>query len=196
MPEAAVDWDDANIKTLTTMWAAGRSASEIAAVIPRASRSGVLGKIMRLKLPPRDKGHASPGTGIRVRRVAPRPASSKVREQNWPHRRNPTNSLAEKLAIAEADRGLPAELEEPAIGSGIQLIDLTNSTCRYPFGHPSEENFFFCGADGADLQDRRPYCPFHTAKTRGVPVNSRRFDGSAMFAAGIKTSTRGAQHGT
>jgi GcrA cell cycle regulator len=41
------------------------------------------------------------------------------------------------------------------------LIELTNATCRWPYGAPGATDFFFCGAEDADLSAHRPYCAFH-----------------------------------
>lgn len=46
------------------------------------------------------------------------------------------------------------------------LMDLTNATCRWPVGEPTEPEFFFCGDPTADLTLRRPYCPEHDARSR------------------------------
>lgn len=71
-----VEWTTGNVDTLRTKWAAGWSAAQIVPLIPNATRSGVLGKVARLKLPPRDKGHPGHGS-IRIpsarTRVTPSP---------------------------------------------------------------------------------------------------------------------------
>jgi GcrA cell cycle regulator len=41
---------------------------------------------------------------------------------------------------------------------GVTLFDLTPSSCRWPVGHPGSSGFFFCGAPGADVEHRQPYC--------------------------------------
>jgi GcrA cell cycle regulator len=39
-----------------------------------------------------------------------------------------------------------------------KLEELTDQTCRWPIGHPPEENFYFCGRKP---QDKFVYCPLH-----------------------------------
>lgn len=181
-----IDWNDEAVETLKIMWAAGNSQSQIASRIPCATRSAIAGKIMRLKLPPRDKGHASPGMGtrVRVRRAKPYLTSSeparavaptivaKAAAQNWPYRQNPTNSLAEKIAIAEAEPGLSPRLMkgEAPDGTGIQLRELTDLNCHWPRGDPLEDNFEFCGAKALPSL---PYCAHHS-RIAYAPAQDRR----------------------
>lgn len=155
-----IDWDDKAVATLKTMWAAGRSHSQIAAVIPNASRSAIAGKIMRLKLPVRDKGHASPSPLRRERHATAMTVTQRHGRIEQPQRRNPTNSLAEKIAIADAEPGLPPRLKgEAPNGTGVKLIDLEIGRCKWPRGDPSEESFEFCG--GKALPGM-PYCAGHS----------------------------------
>jgi GcrA cell cycle regulator len=189
-------WTDDQVAALRKLWSEGLSASQIGVHLPSFSRSAILGKAHRLKLAPRRVVSVAPEPRAESRFNPPadRAAALKKRPAPLP-RRNQTNSLAGKLAIIEAEPGLPEHLEEPAVGAGLQLIDLGNGNCRWPFGHPNSDRFYFCGAVGADLGNRRPYCPFHTRKAAGDPVNNKRFDGAALFAAGIKSTSKGARHG-
>ena len=38
------------------------------------------------------------------------------------------------------------------------LEELTDETCRWPLGHPYEENFYFCGRKP---MEKFPYCKLH-----------------------------------
>ncbi len=49
------------------------------------------------------------------------------------------------------------------------LFDLTNNTCRWPFGDPSTDNLFFCGVPEADLMANRPYCLLHSRLAAAHP---------------------------
>lgn len=195
-------WTETQVSRLKALWPTPMSAAQIAHDLGCGiTRNAVIGKAMRIKLPPRKVSASSARLPQPVQRAESRfnppgnrAAALKTRPEPLP-RRNPSNSLGAKLAIAEAEPGLPEHLEEPAVGAGIQLLDLTNSTCRYPFGTPGTDHFYFCGSDGADMNGKRPYCAFHTRKVQGQPVNQRRFMGSALFAAGVKTTSKGAHHG-
>jgi len=186
--QTPVNWTVDAIETLKTKWAAGWSHSQIAPLIPNATRSAIAGKIMRLKLPPRDKGRPSPHSDILLPSPSPRPKPGKfasVSQVPTISRRNPNNSLAAKLAIAEAEPGLPERLIEPATGSGLKLIELENHNCRWPFGDPLTEQFYFCGETGANFKDKIPYCRFHAHKSadRTSLRNPRAFERSAARAS-------------
>jgi GcrA cell cycle regulator len=198
------DWTDARVKTLREMWAEGSAASKIAEAFDHAlSRSAILGKVARLKLQRKATGTRPAPNRV----VSPSPQFSPPRRAetkfNPPAdraaalKKRPTatfepprpraNGLAARLAIAGDVPGLPQYLDEPVVGEGMKLIDLERNNCRFPFGHPNSDRFFFCGAVGADFP-KQPYCPFHTRKAAGDPVNKRRFEGATPFAAGAARS--------
>ncbi len=143
-----VEWTDAQIMRLKELWAKGFSHSQVAAELDCGfTRSAIAGKIMRLKLPPRDK-----------RRPTPRPRAVALKASPLP-RRNQTNSLAEKIAIAEAEPGLPERLKgEKPDGTGIQIGGLTALNCHFPLGDPLEPDFEFCGRSALE---GFPYCSRH-----------------------------------
>lgn len=51
------------------------------------------------------------------------------------------------------------------------IEELTNSRCKWPIGHPENEDFAFCGND-AHGEDS-PYCEFHTKKAYRTDYVSR-----------------------
>lgn len=57
------------------------------------------------------------------------------------------------------DKPLPPEQKQiKAKNGGISLLELTEKTCRYPYGDPKKEGFHFCGGHAlAGL----PYCSEH-----------------------------------
>lgn len=59
----------------------------------------------------------------------------------------------------KVDKPLPPEnVEIKAKNGGISLLELTEKTCRYPYGDPQKPGFHFCGGDAlAGL----PYCAQH-----------------------------------
>lgn len=42
----------------------------------------------------------------------------------------------------------------------VTLLDLSDKICKWPHGHPGEEDFHFCGKS---VQPGFPYCPEHCA---------------------------------
>jgi GcrA cell cycle regulator len=61
-----------------------------------------------------------------------------------------------------------AELEKTA--KRISLLELTERTCKWPIGDPTDPNFHFCGHQAAP---GRPYCAAHCAIAY-QPMSSRR----------------------
>lgn len=181
-------WTEARVSRLTALWAARLSASQIAEDLKGGiTRSGVIAKIHRLKLPhpvgkavqpvgAERRSKNNPLAGPRVEPtqtarpyLAPPPAPRSRPEP--PARRNPTNSIAAKIAIAEAEPGLPERLRGDAPdGTGIQLIELTDATCHWPRGNPGDANFEFCG--GKALPSL-PYCAHHS-RIAYTPATERR----------------------
>lgn len=188
--EQSVNWNDGAIATLKTMWAAGFSHGDIMPHIPGATRSSIAGKIMRLKLPVPDRKN-SPQQVRRQYAMVPRPASAPSAQPSAPRRRhnltrlqatanrhdpsarrNPTNSLAEKIAIAEAEPGLsPRLMGEKPDGTGIKFIDLERGQCKWPKGDPISEDFEFCGHKA--LTDM-PYCAHHSRIAYSPAADRRR----------------------
>lgn len=115
------------------------SASEIGLRFG-VSRNAVIGKINRLGLVlPNHGSHQS----HKPRPIKPRPERKT------------------KLKLQARTPSKPRVDDAPLIsfeGPGLSLIELTNSTCRWPVGEPGTPSFFFCGAPGASLEEHRPYC--------------------------------------
>jgi len=134
-------WTPERIALLRRLWAEGKTAAAIAACLGGTSRSAVLGKIFRLRLPaPAD---ASPAAA----------ASAAVQDAK----------LARRRAVApRADSR--KRRQAAASVRGKSLLELTNETCRWPFGEPGTPKFHFCGAQGADLERGMPYCAQHARR--------------------------------
>ncbi|CAN7380318.1 hypothetical protein LJR220_003380 [Bradyrhizobium sp. LjRoot220] len=170
-------WTVARIAILRTRWAAGETAAAIANELAcGVSRSAVLGKVMRLKLPPRENGnHPTKRQFAIAEQPSPKPKPGKIASlSQTPQssgRRNQTNSLAEKLAIAEAEPGLPEKLKgEKPDGTGIKFAALNANNCHWPKGDPLDEDFEFCGAVAIPGM---PYCAGH-CRLSYTPAVSRR----------------------
>jgi GcrA cell cycle regulator len=56
------------------------------------------------------------------------------------------------------------------ISRKLQLVELTERTCKWPNGDPLSESFNFCGADSAETG---PYCQYH-ARVAFQPASERR----------------------
>lgn len=143
-----VEWTDERNATLKDLRAKGLSAGQIAAQMPPFSRSAILGRLHRLGL-----------LGQRKQRPAPimrEPTPKPERRAKFQPKKAP--DLAPEPFI---------ETPEPNM-QGIQLVELTNATCRWPKGVVGADDFCFCGEPTADLAAGKPYCPHHTRMARRV----------------------------
>lgn len=177
-------WTIERVARLTELWAKCLSASQIADDLQGGiSRSGVIAKIHRLKLPhpvgkavqPLGAERRSKNNPLAGPRVETKPSSRpflasapapRSRPDPLP-RRNPSNSIAAKIAIAEAEPGLPENLKGDAPdGTGVKFADLERGQCKWPKGNPGDADFEFCGCKA--LPDL-PYCAPHTRRSMRAP---------------------------
>ena len=132
-----MSWTDEKVEKLKALWTKGHTASQIAAALGDTTRNAVIGKAHRLNLEARAPSKHS-GTSVsrenkQIRR-GPAPTSRKAKFQSI---------LLDKNFEPEN----PKSLEE-----------LTDTTCKWPIGHPNEEKFYFCGRKP---EGEFPYCKLH-----------------------------------
>ncbi|WP_237154292.1 GcrA family cell cycle regulator [Oryzibacter oryziterrae] len=177
-----MSWTDERVERLKTLWSEGLSASQIAAELGAVTRNAVIGKVHRLGLSGRAKPQvqpsrptAAPATGQRVKAA---PARAAVQSQ--PSGRV-TQATARPVSIGatalKADSMaeealLPARVTEiePPTFERVTILNLTESTCKWPVGDPGKPDFFFCGRK-SDVGI--PYCAFH-ARIAYQPSTERR----------------------
>lgn len=144
-----VDWNQNNVALLRRMWTDGYSASRIAAEIPGATRSAIIGKVHRIGL-----------AGEPAR--SPRPAVARPpRPPRVP--RKPRFIRAPDLVEIEIP-DLPPDQSDCA----VSFLDHQEGMCRYPLTETTPiEDFRFCGApvcrhEGpfGEMVDE-PYCARH-----------------------------------
>jgi GcrA cell cycle regulator len=128
-------WTADRIEWLTQLWADGLSASQIASKLGGLTRSAVIGKVHRTGLPGRNKT---------------RDPASYPKAPRKPQRRAPW-AVKNKRSKPADDSGIP-------FAQRCTLLELNNSTCRWPI---ATEPFLFCGAMPAE---GRPYCHEHCAR--------------------------------
>lgn len=153
-------WTDDRVATLRRLWAAGETAAAIAVRLGGISRSAVMGKVFRLRLPPATAFGA-------------RPADDRSEQFPTPARRRRIKRARQPHNAA------------PILARHKSLLELTNETCRWPHGRPGTERFFFCGAAGANLERGRPYCPRHMRRAYPAAVDS-----DTRGASGASARTR------
>ena len=133
-----MSWTEEKVSKLKELWGKGNTASQIAEIIGGISRNAVIGKAHRLNLSAKIKTRAATSSKNFEN------SSEKNNVQTKKSRRSKFKSL-----IIEKD----FEPENPK-----QLEELDENSCKWPIGHPDEDNFYFCGR--SSLKDFS-YCKLH-----------------------------------
>ncbi|UTO28496.1 GcrA family cell cycle regulator [Bartonella harrusi] len=169
-------WTYERVELLKKLWSEGLSASQIAAQLGGVSRNAVIGKVHRLKLPGR--GKTAQG-GARAQKASPSAPSPRIRRT--PSAVSPTNAVSCSAEVTplkvepvvedvtETDFPTNSNVVVP-LSRQLNLLQLSENTCRWPVGDPLSPDFHFCGADSGE---NGPYCAFH-AKIAFQPISERR----------------------
>ena len=133
-----MSWTSEKVEKLKELWSKGRTASQIAEALGDTTRNAVIGKAHRLNLEARAPSKQS--------------NSPKSRENRQVMRRSPAPmSRKAKFQSILLDKNFEAENPK-------SLEELTETTCKWPIGHPNEEKFYFCGRKP---EGEFPYCKLH-----------------------------------
>ena len=132
-----MSWTPEKVEKLKELWGRGNTASEIAQILGGVTRNAVIGKAHRLNLSGKIQTKKSSSLAANVNSN-----ENKIPRKNF--RRGKFKSL-----IIEKD----FEPENPK-----QLEELDENSCKWPIGHPNEDNFYFCGRNS--LKDFS-YCKLH-----------------------------------
>ncbi len=163
-----MSWTDDRVARLSKLWADGLSASQIAADLGGVTRNAVIGKVHRLGLSGRVKPAGKSGGAARRKPTSTRkPGGARTTT-----RPNPRDSGTAGTKTQRHDDVLlkePVSLEAPT-SRKITLMQLTETTCKWPTGDPTMPGFSFCGHNS---QDDKPYCEFHS-KLAFQPASERR----------------------
>jgi GcrA cell cycle regulator len=161
-------WTNENIVNLRRFAEEGKTGKEIAELLG-LSRSAVLGKCHR--------------EGIRL--ISGNPGGRNKNgtfARTAPERHNHNGQLPQSLlAITTARLSSSKSVRNRTNGDNsatwfkesnpspvapkmrrITLMELSESTCRWPIGEPKSPKFRYCGAYGADNTQGHPYCPYHS----------------------------------
>ena len=133
-----MSWTEEKVEKLKELWTKGYTASQISEMLGDTTRNAVIGKSHRLNLearaPSKQTSYSSSKQEVRVTKRVAQPMSRKSKFQSI---------LLDKNFEAEK----PTSLE-----------NLTDTTCKWPIGHPDEDNFYFCGRSP---EGEFPYCKLH-----------------------------------
>ncbi|MEL6476027.1 MAG: GcrA family cell cycle regulator [Pseudomonadota bacterium] len=180
-----MSWTDERVEKLKELWAEGMSASQIAKSLGGVTRNAVIGKVHRLGLS--NRGAAAPGGAPEEQKGPDKPAQKAAKPveaaEPMPEPAKPAPPQRIPPAIRDASQprapGLPTPEEEAAratlveiekMAKKLDLLELTERTCKWPIGDPAEENFFFCGLP---CVPGKPYCEHHVA-VAFQPMSTRR----------------------
>jgi GcrA cell cycle regulator len=185
-----MSWTDERVETLKTMWSEGKSASQIAKELGGVTRNAVIGKVHRLGLSNRtttsskssDGAASKPAAAAKPRAKKPsKPAAAPAAATTNTTEAKP---VATRKAIVPAGQPLPPQPSQSEISAEalanlaaiekkskrLNLMELTERTCKWPIGDPATEDFWFCGLG---VQSGKPYCEAHVA-VAFQPMSSRR----------------------
>jgi GcrA cell cycle regulator len=167
-----MNWTDERVELLRKLWSEGLSASQIAAQLGSVTRNAVIGKVHRLKLSSRGRTTAA---APRQKKTSQGAAGSKVASRSATVTRSMTTSIGATALQAQFDvepvvRYRPAENVVVPISRRLQLVQLSERTCKWPNGDPLTEEFSFCGNDSAETG---PYCTYHS-RIAFQPASERR----------------------
>jgi len=188
-----MSWTDDRVEKLKAMWGEGQSASQIAKALGGVTRNAVIGKVHRLGLSNRATGaksaaaSAAPTAEAKPAKAAPKSAPAAapaptaetvvVAAPATPHkpviqsstmRREPPPPTPAMVEDAARTAQALAAIQKKA--KKLDLLELTERTCKWPIGDPATEDFYFCGLGCAP---GKPYCDAHVA-VAFQPMSSRR----------------------
>ena len=134
-----MSWTEEREQRLRKLWEKGYTASQIAEMLGEGTtRNAVIGKAHRLKLAARAASKQS--KSLKKQDAA----SGLNKREGYISRKSRFKSLL-------LDKNF--EVENPK-----KLEELSDKNCRWPIGHPDEENFYFCGRNPVEGFS---YCKLH-----------------------------------
>tara|TARA_Y100000817_G_C16833044_1_gene534399 strand:+ start:1155 stop:1652 length:498 start_codon:yes stop_codon:yes gene_type:complete len=119
-----MSWTEEREKKLKELWGKGHTASQIAEILGDTTRNAVIGKAHRLKLAARASAKHS--------------STTKKQTDGGVNKQEKYISRKSKFKSLLLDKNFEAENPK-------KLEELGDKNCRWPIGHPDEENFYFCG---------------------------------------------------
>lgn len=161
-----MSWTDERVEQLKKLWAEGLSASQIAAQLGGVSRNAVIGKVHRLHLPGRAKSGGS--RAPRTKRPAAAPRTNYANHTTSGGAPRATSGRGGAAAAVKPDVDAvafqdvemrPIEDVVVPISKKLKLVELSETTCKWPVGDPLLSDFHFCGNDA---DENAPYCTYHS----------------------------------
>lgn len=171
-----MSWTDERVELLKKLWADGLSASQIAAKLGGVSRNAVIGKVHRLKLSGRAKSTKSSAPRPKRTSTSPRVAGAGSHQGGGARTSAYAASSGRGGAVVSGAMTATAFKQSPdaealvapdlrpiedvvvPIAKRLPLTELNENTCKWPYGDPLTEEFYFCGHS---TEEKSPYCKYH-----------------------------------
>ncbi|MBO6481675.1 MAG: hypothetical protein HVK35_03100 [Pelagibacteraceae bacterium] len=134
-----MSWTEEREQKLRELWEKGYTASQIAEMLGGdTTRNAVIGKAHRLKL---------------AARAASKQSKSLKKQDSVGGLNKQEGYISRKSRFKSLLLDKNFEAENPK-----KLEELSDKNCRWPMGHPDEENFYFCGRNPVEGFS---YCKLH-----------------------------------
>ena len=134
-----MSWTEEREQRLRKLWEKGYTASQIAEMLGGGTtRNAVIGKAHRLKL---------------AARAASKQSKSLKKQDSVGGLNKQEGYISRKSRFKSLLLDKNFEVENPK-----KLEELSDKNCRWPIGHPDEENFYFCGRNPVEGFS---YCKLH-----------------------------------
>jgi len=134
-----MSWTEEREQKLKDLWEKGHTASQIAEMLGGGTtRNAVIGKAHRLKL---------------AARIASKQCKSSKKQAATGNLSKQEGYISRKSRFKSLLLDKNFEAENPK-----KLEELGDKNCRWPIGHPDEENFYFCGRNSVE---NFSYCKLH-----------------------------------
>ncbi|MDG2341230.1 MAG: GcrA family cell cycle regulator [Paracoccaceae bacterium] len=185
-----MSWTDDRVELLKKMWGEGQSASQIAKELGGVTRNAVIGKVHRLGLSNRSTTTTATEAPAKPAKEKPaakaKPVAKPKTESAEPRTMAaaPAHATPLRRQIIPAGQPLPPQPSANEISAEalakvnevektakkLNLMELTERTCKWPVGDPATTEFWFCGLP---TQTGKPYCEAHVG-VAFQPMSSRR----------------------
>ena len=178
-----MSWTDERVELLKKMWGEGQSASQIAKELGGITRNAVIGKVHRLGLSNRSGGGTEAKPAAKTAKAKPAPAEAKAEVPAEEKPAAPVTPIRSKPVLVPGQPLPPQpsanEISPEALATvravekkakKMNLMELTERTCKWPIGDPATDEFWFCGLA---VQPGKPYCEAHVG-VAFQPMSSRR----------------------
>lgn len=186
-----MSWTDERVEILKRLWGDGQSASQIAKELGGVTRNAVIGKVHRLGLSNRTAAAAAepaPAAAPASEAASNGAAAAEKPQEETVAAAEPAAAPAPvvpvRRAIIPAGQPLPPQpsaneispealarvSEVEKVARKLDLMELTEKTCKWPVGDPATSDFWFCGLP---VQPGKPYCEAHVG-VAFQPMSARR----------------------